>query len=96
MKNKILTTEVDCYNLYYNPSNQKKYQPIYIGTEVWDGLTQTKSKVIRIIEELQAESNWVCYGIYLDNDYLGGGRHPWEISPTFDWLKKNDPEYFDD
>ncbi len=48
---------------------------ISIGDEVHDDLTSKRSKIINITEDPKGN-----FGIWLDNDYLGGGRHPWEIS----------------
>jgi hypothetical protein len=47
-----------------------------VGDEVWDDLTKTKAKVIRVHHD-----DFGNTGYWLDNDYLGGGRHPWELSP---------------
>lgn len=41
---------------------------------VWDDLTMTQAKVVRI----EVNEGQTC-GIWLDNEY-DGGRHPWEIS----------------
>lgn len=47
------------------------------GDEVYDDLTHNLSKVMKItVDEFGNK------GIWLDNDYLDGGRHPWEISPV--------------
>ena len=46
-----------------------------VGDEVWDDLTYTKARVVRI----QVNAGQTA-GIWLDNDWVGGGRHPWEIS----------------
>ncbi len=64
-----------------------------IGQEVWDDLTQQKAKVIGMSVDdgvtyhydakgkykkvINGARNWA---IYLDNDYLDGGRHPWEVT----------------
>jgi len=50
------------------------------GDEVHDDLTRTVCKIVIItVDEFGNK------GIWLDNGYLDGGRHPWEISPV---LKK--------
>jgi len=46
-----------------------------VGDIVWDDLTQTKACVERVTEDERGN-----VGIWLDNDYLEGGRHPWEVS----------------
>lgn len=48
-----------------------------VGEEVWDDLTATKARVLRIETDEHTEHT---VGIWLDNDYVGGGRHPWEIT----------------
>ena len=48
---------------------------IYEGLTVRDDLTQTNAKIVKI--EKDSNGN---IGIWLDNSYLRGGRHPWEIS----------------
>lgn len=52
------------------------------GDEVYDDLTRKISKIVKITVDKFGNK-----GIWLDNDYLDGGRHPWEISPV---LKNND------
>jgi hypothetical protein len=57
-----------------------------VGDEVIDGLTDKKAKIIGIsFSHGHADGNECQFavmtiGYWLDNDYLGGGRHPWEIS----------------
>jgi len=46
------------------------------GDIVWDDLTASKAKIIKVSVDRG------CVGYWLDNDYLGGGRYPWEISKT--------------
>ena len=60
------------------------HKPFRVGQEVWDTLTRSKATVIGISYEegKRAGSNINCvgaWGIWLDNDYAGGGRHPWEV-----------------
>jgi hypothetical protein len=45
------------------------------GDELWDDLTGANAKVLRV-----AVDDYGNVGYWLDNDYLGGGRHPWEVS----------------
>lgn len=47
------------------------------GDVVWDDLTHSLAKIVRYDPPVTS----LCGGYWLDNDYLGGGRHPWEISP---------------
>lgn len=46
-----------------------------VGERVWDDLLDCHAKIVRIDTDQHGNT-----GIWLDNDYLGGGRHPWEIS----------------
>ena len=56
-----------------------------LDEEVFDDLTQTASKIIGIDfsygycgnTKIFQESN---IGYWVDNKYLGGGRHPWELT----------------
>lgn len=49
------------------------------GETVWDDLTGTNARVLRV--EADEFGN---IGVWLENDYLGGGRFPWEISPPIE------------
>ena len=57
-----------------------------IDEKVWDDLTHKYAKIIGIgFEDGYTKGNkfrsaCACIGYWLDNDYLGGGRHPWEIT----------------
>lgn len=57
-----------------------------VGDIVWDDLTGKKAKVLRIeitprgTREGNSIAAYDLIGIWLDNDWVGGGRHPWEIS----------------
>jgi hypothetical protein len=61
-------------------SNHDEYSEMLFfpkeGDIVWDDLTASKAKIIKVSVDRG------CVGYWLDNDYLGGGRHPWEISKT--------------
>ena len=46
-----------------------------VGDIVKDDLTGKTQKVLKVIKD---DNGNVC--IQLDNDYLGGLRHPWEVS----------------
>lgn len=56
-----------------------------VGEQIWDDLTHQYATIIGIEfkhgkrhgEYATAHST---VGYWVDNDYLGGGRHPWEIS----------------
>jgi hypothetical protein len=47
-----------------------------VGEVVWDDLTRANAKILR--KETDAQGN---VGYWLDSDWCGGGRFPWEISP---------------
>lgn len=57
-----------------------------VGDKVWDDLTGKEAEIIGIsFSNGYTEGNkYRCametVGYWLDNDYLSGGRHPWEIS----------------
>jgi hypothetical protein len=46
------------------------------GDTIHDDLTSQSAKIVRI-----SSDNYGNRSYWLDNDYLDGGRHPWEISP---------------
>ena len=47
------------------------------GDIVWDDLLRVNAVIVRV--DFDQHGN---VGYWLNNDYLGGGRHPWEISPA--------------
>ena len=53
---------------------------------VYDTLTNTETRIIGISYSLgftngnTSAKNIGSFGYWVDNDYLSGGRHPWEIS----------------
>lgn len=57
-----------------------------IGEDVWDDLTNKKAKIIGITFSSGYTQGNLCrksvdtIGYWLDNEYLYGGRHPWEIT----------------
>ena len=55
-----------------------------LGEKVYDDLTRTVATIIGIKFQTGKCGSKVwnhnCLGIWLDNDWLGGGRHPWEIT----------------
>jgi hypothetical protein len=55
------------------------------GDEVLDDLTKTVCKIKKV--SLDKDGN---VGYWLDNEYVDGGRFPWEISPTPDQLANID------
>ncbi|HEY2525794.1 MAG TPA: hypothetical protein VGI29_12095 [Candidatus Binataceae bacterium] len=46
------------------------------GETVWDNLTGRNAKILRV--DMDEFGN---VAVWLEGDYLGGGRFPWEISP---------------
>ena len=55
-----------------------------IGDMVYDDLTRTEVKIIGISyqngEQGPGTGNCMnCLGYWVNNDWVGGGRHPWEI-----------------
>lgn len=46
-----------------------------VGDLVWDNLTKKNCK----IEKMDA-----LHGVWIESDYLGGGRFTWEISPPIE------------
>jgi hypothetical protein len=56
--------------------------PFLVGDTVHDMLTQSQAKVVGLSYEegkTPKGTSIGCWAIWLENDYLGGGRHPWEI-----------------
>lgn len=49
-----------------------------VGDIVHDDLTNCEVTVIKITKDKNGN-----IGIWLDHDYLDGGRHPWEISECY-------------
>jgi hypothetical protein len=47
-----------------------------VGEIVWDDLLRCNQKIVR-----KSRDECGNLGYWLDNDYVGGGRFPWEISP---------------
>jgi hypothetical protein len=47
-----------------------------VGEVVWDDLTRTNATIVS--KKFDEYGN---LGYWLDNDYVGGGRFPWEVSP---------------
>lgn len=63
----------------------KKYENVYgldgypafnfeLNETVFDDLTRKLGKILKITGKDS------ILGYWLDNDYLGGGRHPWELT----------------
>lgn len=67
--------------------------PFELGEEVIDDLTGNRVRVIGI---KYADGrcgdplivSYDCWGIWVDNDYLDGARHPWELTKTR-WIEKS-------
>lgn len=57
---------------------------IKVGDRVMDDLTNEIKTVISISKDRHGN-----VGIWLDSDYLGGGRHPWEVTL---WEKEREEE----
>lgn len=55
-----------------------------VGDTVWDDLTMREARVLRISisdgDHLPLVDDRGTVGIWIENDHVGGGRHPWEIS----------------
>lgn len=57
-----------------------------VGEKVFDDLTAKEATVIGIswargfTENNRLRNQLDTLGYWLDNDYLGGGRHPWELT----------------
>jgi hypothetical protein len=57
-----------------------------VGERIWDDLTHQEATVIGItfasgyVEGNKLSDNADNIGYWLDNDYLAGGRFPWELS----------------
>ena len=63
--------------------------PFIVGERVRDDLTRELHIVIGIsYKNGHCDSKITnchhCWGIWIDSDYLGGGRHPWELTKTED------------
>lgn len=58
----------------------------YCGEKVWDSLTDKEVIIIGITWETGKKNKndprtaCDCCGYWVDDPYLGGGRHPWELS----------------
>ena len=57
--------------------DEDTYIELYKGATIRDDLTQTDAKIVKLEKDVNGN-----LGLWLDNDYLGGGRHPWEVSPA--------------
>jgi len=57
--------------------------PCRVGEVVWDDLMRSEATVVGMdySKGKTPQGNHIgSWGIWLDNDWLGGGRHPWEIT----------------
>ena len=59
--------------------------PFVTGQKVFDDLTGKEATVIGVTFQNGRKydkniTQMGCFGIWLNNDYVGRGRHPWEIS----------------
>lgn len=74
--------ELPCIDINDDPAGEPVYaQP---GDIVWDTLTGQNVKLLRI----EHDGKSVSPGCWVESDYLGGGRHPWEISPALEQREK--------
>jgi len=69
-------------------------QPFEVDEEVYDDLTGKVCKVVGLSYEVGRNdpeqpnvSSVGCWGVWIDSEYLSGGRHPWELSKLTDELK---------
>ena len=57
-----------------------------VGEKVFDDLTAKEAVIVGIsfargfVKEDRLCNNQDCLVYWVDNDYLGGGRHPWELT----------------
>jgi hypothetical protein len=56
-------------------------ETVGVGDLVWDDLTR---EVVRI-NRIEYEENAMTAGVWVDHEYLDGGRHPWELTPLGPW-----------
>ena len=61
------------------------HKPFKVGERVIDDLTKEEAIVIGIEYKEgkrrgDVESSMGCWAVWIDNPYVGGGRHPWEVS----------------
>ena len=68
--------------------------PFNIDQEVYDDLTQRVCRVVGLSYEIGRTdpehpnvSSVGCWGVWIDSEYLSGGRHPWELSELTDELR---------
>ena len=50
-----------------------------IGEEVWDDLTDSKAKVVKVLVDKNGN-----IGYWIDNEHLRGARLAWELSEVSD------------
>lgn len=67
----------------------KMTPPFIVGERVRDTLTRKFHTVIGISYKNghcddKLTNCHHCWGIWIDSDYFGGGRHPWELTKTED------------
>jgi len=77
----LLMDMIEKEGMLHQRGDELEEPPIYhyftVGEKVFDDLTNSFATVIRIDTEKDAKGYWV------DNDHLGGGRHPWELTRWF-------------
>jgi len=60
-------------------------KPCCVGDWVYDDLTRQHAEVLGLCYRQgewpdKPDNSVGCWGIYLDSDWWGGLRHPWEIT----------------
>lgn len=71
-----------------NSSSNNSIKPtslFVVGEKVKDDLTRKEHTVIGISYKNghcgdKKVSHYHCWGIWIDSDYAGGARHPWELT----------------
>lgn len=61
------------------------YNENAVGDTVHDDLTGKEAVVVGIeyrngVKDGDNQNHFHCWAIWLGNDYVGGGRHPWEVT----------------
>ena len=58
--------------------------PFIVGEKVIDDLTGEKNTIVGISYKHgicgDDQNHYYCWGIWIDNPYLDGGRLPWELT----------------
>lgn len=70
-EDKYQHTQLDTYD------DQGIKWTLKLGDVILDDLTGKKCKIVKLTKSVSGS-----VGVWLDNEYLKGGRHPWEISKS--------------